>query len=242
MVANRILYVLFFSSLLIITVIPKVSCQNYVPGVVPGDWFNYELNYTYNYHPNIDSLPFYEAAAEAEWNRITITSVFEERISYYVTHHFENGTESNLCEVYFNISSGISHFVEAGTHAFLFVAANLTSSDTIYPNSANPLLFTFNGSYSQTYPEGERQINYIEFSNTYEGITMSGEMHFDQEFGTLTYLYAREYDNSEDYLVRETTMILVDSNKVVIPEFSSWIILTLFLMVPLAVIFYKRRN
>ncbi|MEJ2242795.1 MAG: hypothetical protein P8Y18_11745 [Candidatus Bathyarchaeota archaeon] len=170
-----------------------------------------------------------------------VTSVEGIEIGYKLSAYFENGTILDWLQVQYDLSGESSVTPLTTMHQSPkiqpnFVAANLHHEDTMVLEGED----TFTGSYNKTFSGNELQINY-HFSNiTHEAGSYVSENHYEKLTGAPTYIYEKQHNLDDDYL-EEYSFTLIDSNVSIIPEFSSWIILPLFLIATLAITDYRRK-
>ena len=216
--------------LIILVNIEAVNGQPYLPGVEAGDRFDYKV--TYKCGPDFGGIPLWKLANQSEWMSIIVESVNDSVVDYYVSMHFSNGSDYNLPSAYCDVALGYCETYEVGALLFPFFPANHDSSEQLPGDWGY-----FNGSYIETYPEGDREINYISEEQTFYGPEHI-EMHFDKQLGVLTYVYdnLKKPDGSFRYELDQT---LIASNVFVVPEFG-WAIMPLFLTVALLVFLFQK--
>ena len=221
--------------------------QTYVPGVEPGNWFDYTVTSVFNDSPNLQVPNEFESASEAERMRLTVTSVEEGKIGYCISLHFENGTTLDFPEVSCDVVTGEIDRGDEESMVLLFVASNLDPEDRVRPDVES----YFTGSYMQSFEDEERQINYISQNFSF-GLSIKNEMHFEKVTGAPTYIYQSIYNDTANYLIGEVTISLFDSDTLGIPEsapgndFPTSLLIILIVaslvLIILIVISFRKRN
>jgi hypothetical protein len=205
-----------------------------------GDWFNYEFAYSYNDLENTTIRDF-EIFSEAEYIQVLVTFVEGIEIGYKLSAYFENGTILDWLQFQYDLSgesssTPLTTMYQSPIIEPNFVAANLDPEDTLVLDGEE----SFTGSYNKTFSGNEVQINYQMINITHEAGNYISENHYEKVTGAPTYIYEKENYSDHNYF-REYSITLVDSNVSIIPEFSSWLVLTLFVSFSFVVLITKKK-
>jgi hypothetical protein len=202
-------------------------------GVSEGDVFEYDYQTNFN---SIYSEPSSELLElnQTEWIRVTVTDISGSQITTDVTTHYKNGTEVDT-EGVCDIDTG------ASTGGPPFFSANLNVYDTINPSASDP--YYVNATMVRDYTDGQRETNLLKFEETGEfqdvgEYTRITEYYFDKDTGVLVEYYT---EFSYTGLTSIQSSNLVSSSIWTIPEFPTWIILPLFVIVALSAIAVKKK-
>ncbi|MCK5628557.1 hypothetical protein KAI12_03740 [Candidatus Bathyarchaeota archaeon] len=199
---------IFLLSLSCLFIYPEVSAQTYVPGVASGDWFRYKIDFSSDSSDFLDIAEIWLLGNQSEWMEIVIREVSGTEITFSISFHFANGTDLIYTDwAYWN--------VEGGAGDWVFVASNLGAGDVINPRNDPPT--TFNGTYTQSYPNLERETNYLTVNETTSTGYYYNEYHFDKETGAVTEIFFKE-NNFFESTNSEIRVALTDSSPAIVSE------------------------
>lgn len=204
-------------------------------GVSQGNVFEYDMVSHWS------SLLYSTVPAElvemnqTQWIRATVTGVSGSVISTRVTTHYKNGTE---------VSSDGSCDVETGESSGgpPFIGANLGKGSLVNPSASEK--WYINETVARSYRDGSREANhlnlqYSENSSDIGLFTRSYDYYFDKSTGVLVE-YSSEVSYSGSTSVTQSRV--VSSSVWVIPEFPSFILVPLFIVMTLLVAVAVRRR
>lgn len=217
--------------------ISTVKGQTIVPGVAPGDDFDYHTTSYWTSSDSYASIPSglidINQTLHAE---VRISTVNATNIDTFSAYYAANGTafsgRGNI-----NLLTGTSYgdFVA-------IIGANLNAGDKIHPDGTDGV--TIKETVDRSYESGTRSTNHISNSvrNDTAGYTATRDLYFDKATGMLVEQVERtDVDNP-----RSTTIVtwkIVSASVWSIPEFPVIIALPAFLIATsLAVIAYKKKH
>lgn len=134
-----------------------------LPGVQAGDWAKYDV--ALNYSTNDPNPPMTKPPlGDMEYYKLEVQSVDNTNITYQITMHYRNGTETSMPSS-IDVSSGQTDYGYSSSYGPL-IAANLTAGDQIYLNSVS---VTINATSTGTYAGRQREVNclYMIMNSTY---------------------------------------------------------------------------
>lgn len=215
------------------------SGQTRTVGVSEGDWFLYEVDFSWGSGDPSETIPSWN---DTEGMRITIVAVSGKNVSSQFTYYYRNGTQKTFGG-YVNIETG-----EGDELPMFAVSADLAEHDTVYTSgwwsSAK-----INETIVRTYPGGVRDTNHL-------NITTEFFSELGYQYSSLNYYW----DKPTGILVESTEVVYTEtvegyvtiywlesrlgtSNAWFVPEFPSFLILPLFMITTLlAVIIYRRKG
>ena len=169
-----------------------------IVGVSTGDVFYYEMyGYFESDDPNliIDVPPF--EGNNTEWVRIEINEILKTTICHTYTLKYFNGSQEVIKG---QTSLANDSLVDQDFRGILICSANLKKGEYL-PN----LPLKINNTLIWTYPEGNREVNYIHWTNPDD----FGYCYFDKKTGMLldlnrTHLYINSKTNQ---IVRKTDIV-----------------------------------
>ena len=227
---HRVVQLQLISTLLLSTmIIAAASAQQRTVGVTEGSWFNYEIEVNWNSNdPDAVFPPLefedMEIINATEWATMMITGVSGTNVSVQYLTHYKNGTEE-IEDGYIDVDTG------DGVNATLtIIAANLGANDNIY-TSGDYSTFTINETTTKMYPDGTRNLNYInmtyEYSWTIEEtdhyFVQSTNLYWDKETGVIVENSLEIHNQTGDYLTTWSIVSrLADSSVWTIPEFPAY--------------------
>lgn len=219
------------------TVIERVSSQSRMPGVSSGEWFRYNVLFSWSSDdPNATFPTELEKLKDTEWYQWEVQTVTGSYIRLMVTWHFKNGTE----EVHYGSVDVQDGSQDGDTYlSGLIIATNLTAGDAWYYGSDAKI----NETIVRTYLGESRETNFLSFNitNTAGYLYYYGEIYCDRTTGSFIQWRIespRTYGEELSYGLE-----IMESNVWVIPEISSYLILPSFMFVTLlaAIVFNRRR-
>ena len=240
-------FVLVF--LLSAMVVTAAAAQQRTVGVAEGNWFNYEVDVSWNstdpdaIFPPLD-YEDWESANATEWVKITVIGVSGTNVSVQYLSHFKNGTEE-VGDGYMDVDTG-----DEANATLTVISANLGVNDNIY-TSGNYSTWAINETIARTYPDGVRNTNHINmtYGNSWtENETQyhhyySMNFYWDKETGILVEDSFEFSNQTEEYLTTwSVASIITDSSVWIVPEFPSWSsILVISVILTVTIIGIKRR-
>ncbi len=213
--------------LLMATSVAPVWATEYNPGVSVGQWVKYG-----NY---VVTTPA-ETVISPDWSMIEVVGVSGKEITLRITGAYMNGTaipsEDLTCNIETCMIDGFQRYI---------IAANLNQGDKILNLAVSD---TINKTETRTILGASRSVNILNFTSSYAGQNIRATYIYDKASGMqlgmemeITIIEpAVTYTNS--YSIIDTNIFDCES----IPEFSSWIILPLFMITMLlAAVIYKKK-
>jgi hypothetical protein len=239
---KRLAVVTLLLGLLCFTMVGATFAQTVSPGVSQGNTFTYDVKAFWSSTDANVTVP--DSAVQTnmtDWYRVTITGVSGADISLTTTWHFTNGTE---------VPANGSVNVETGMYQGPFwtiIAGNLNQGDRIHPTGPDQV--TINSTANRDYSSGGRSTNHLSLQFQYydtndptHTYTEYTNTYFDQQTGMLVELDDQQVYSNPSQTVTITWKIQ-DSNVWTVPEFPTWLILPLFMIVTLsAAIAYKKKR
>ena len=228
-------------------IVPILSQDEFTVGVSVGDWFlyegtivEYEADEGVPFPPSI-YVTFLEKINESDWERLTVTDVFQTTITYESVTHYKDGTEETQ-----TFNEDITSWPLVGPITVMAIGANLTVGDEALP----PLMLldwpalTIKETIDMEYEDMTRETNYCEWNTTEAGVN-TFQLYFDKATGILV-----KYMNNitsgvvqEGNVTWESVYELVDSSVWVIPEFpTGTVMLLIFVAVTVCVEVYRRKR
>jgi len=240
-------FVLVF--LLSAMVVTAAAAQQRTVGVAEGNWFNYEVDVSWNstdpdaIFPPLD-YEDWESVNATEWGKITVIGVSGTNVSVQYLSHFKNGTEE-VGDGYMDVDTG-----DEANATLTVISANLGVNDNIY-TSGNYSTWAINETIARTYPDGVRNTNHINmtYGNSWtENETQchhyySMNFYWDKETGILVEDSFEFSNQTEEYLTTwSVASIITDSSVWTVPEFPSWSsIVIISVILTVTIIGIKRR-
>lgn len=243
--SKKIVLLTSFLVFLLFAMVATSSAQLRIPGVYPGDWFEYDdiIAYWSSSDPNATCPEYLMEFNETEGYQMTVTDVSGTNITGQSIRRFKNGTE---------ITSGGYVDVDTGDGenvTMWVISANLGVNDTLYA-SGDYSTWTINETIVRTYPDGVRETNHINqtaeqsMSNGYEiYYYSSANYYWDRSTGILVEMSMEFINQTGDYLTTLSVLLrITESNVWVVPEFFTLTsILLVFIVITTAIGIYKRR-
>jgi hypothetical protein len=243
---QKVVLLHFISAFLLSTMVVTAAAQERTVGVAEGDWFNYEVDSSWNSNdPDVLSPPpvygDWETINATEWVKMKITGVSGTNVSVQYLSHYENGTEE-IEDGYIDVDTG-----DEVNAIFTVISANLGVNDNLY-TSGDYSPWAINETITRTYPDGVRNTNHVnmtyEFSwtinETEHYFLQSVNLYWDKETGVLVEDSFEFYNQTGEYLTTWSAgSKITDSSVWVIPEFpaySSIVVISIILTVSIIAI------
>jgi hypothetical protein len=227
--------------------VPSLAQYDWDVGIDVGDTFKYEGTLVL-WESDGASFPpmmmdFLQTWNESDWLEYTVTDIEELYVTFEVTTHWKNGTETVETKED-NMTSSLSPFViganlEEGDE----IRAAFTSWGTEYPTQF------LNASVMREYASGPKETNVLIYDTAAFGNHYHSEFLFDKATGMRVYFqYATTdaHDMSGNTYSFNATLELIETNVegwTVIPEFpTGTAMLLIFIAVTVCVDIYRRKK
>ena len=247
---KKILLAMLLSVFLLSAItVPSLS-QDVTVGVSVGDTFTYEgtlVKYEADegvpFPPNM-YVTFLEKINVSDWERLTVTDVFETTITFESVTHHKDGTEVTQ-----TFTEDITSWPLVGPLWIMAIGANLTVGDEALPPLAlfNWPAMTIKETVDIEYEDVTRETNYCEWNTTAEdwkaGLN-TFQSYFDKATGILV-KYMNNFTGAaqEGNVAWESVYELVDASIWVIPEFpTGTVMLLMFVAVTVCVDICRRKK
>jgi len=225
--------------------VPALAQYDWDVGIKVGDWFKYKGTlrlWEGDAFPPLllDRLQTWNAS---DWMEYTVTDIEEFIVTFEVTTHWKDGTETvdTLEEDMMNSMNP------------MVIGANLTEGTEIRPETeflGYPVLAKFlNASVMREYESGSRETNVLTYTDDVLGNYYHQEYLFDKETGIRVYYQSNATDvvditeNRYSYIA---TFELIETNVenwIVIPEFpTGTVMLLIFVAITVCVGIYRRKK
>jgi hypothetical protein len=209
-------------------------------GVTSGDVVRYSYTCYFNSNdPHAVPPVSFSAINQTDYFMINVTGVSGDSVSFETVMRGLNGSISTgLCSM--NVGTGMASVMGYGgpTDAsnFYFMARNMGMMGRMFPSS--PLSPTINDTLSLPYSGGSRLTNHFVTSTTANGILVNSDFYFDQVTGMMVKWRMETIQTSGTAQTNATQMMKVtSSNAWVIPEFSTFIVASVFIVgMPVSVV------
>jgi hypothetical protein len=207
-----------------------------IAGVHKGEFYRYaDISLSWNF-PNQPIPSFIANITKIWWSSITILNVYQETVMYESTVQFKNGSATHE-----NITGSVN-----SNNPSWIIAANLREGDILYNDSSRKAWI--NETSQWMYSGGQRNINHVQIASL--GIadeiqyTITNNWYFDQSTG-MTVQYSLQFVNTTGSYAGsgQYETKLVESNAWTIPEFPSYLMPPLLILLTLVtVIVYRGRH
>jgi len=225
--------------------VPALAQYDWDVGIKVGDWFKYKGTlrlWEGDAFPPLllDRLQTWNAS---DWMEYTVTDIEEFIVTFEVTTHWKDGTETvdTLEEDMMNSMNP------------MVIGANLTEGTEIRPETeflGYPVLAKFlNASVMREYESGSRETNVLTYTDDVLGNYYHQEYLFDKETGIRVYYQSNATDvvditeNRYSYIA---TFELIETNVenwIVIPEFpTGTVMLLIFVAITVCAGIYRRKK
>lgn len=209
-------------------------------GVNLGDSFLYNVSYLWESNDPSPQLiwPYKVARLMLEVNTITNTifSVESKRIGWDSLLGFKNGTSQTMEGNYLNVETG-ANSPNAILLPFGCISTNSSEGDLVYTG----VDYRINETVIRTYLDEERYTNHLYVNKQQKNFTM--DAYWDYATGVLVEFSVHQFNESGGYTTQQSLSYqLVDTNLWVVPEFSSFLILSLFMIATLLAALIHRKK
>jgi hypothetical protein len=236
---KKVILLTLVSVFLLSAMVVTSSGQTRTAGVSEGDWFTYDVDFSWLSNDPSETPPI--SWNETERTRVMIVAVSGKNVSSQFTWYYKNGTEKTIGG-YVNIETG-----EGDEMPIFAVSADLGEHDTVYTSgwwsSAK-----INETIVRTYPDGVRDTNHLNistvFSSELSAQASALDYYWDKPTGILVESSEAVVTEADGYVtIHVLKSRITASNAWVVPEFPSILILPLFIITTLlAVIVYRRKH
>jgi len=220
--------------LMILMVTPCFSLPR-IAGVHKGEFYRYaDISLSWNFNQPVPS--FIANVTEIMWSSITILDAYQETVYYESTVQFKNGSTT---------SENVSGSVNSNNPSWI-IATNLRKDDILYNDSSRKAWI--NETLHWMYSGEQRNINHVQIVSLGSAdeiqYTITNDWYYDQSTG-MTVQYSLQFVNTTGSYAGtgkyETK--LVESNAWTIPEFPSYLMPPLLILLTLVtVIVYRGRH
>jgi hypothetical protein len=207
-------------------VIP-VSAVEYNPGVSVGQWVKYG--------DYVVTTPA-ETVFSPDWSMIEVVGVSGKEVTLRITGAYMNGTAIPASEVICNIDVG-----RINEWQRYIIAADLNEGDKILNVAESD---TINKTETRTILGASRSVNILNFTYSAAGQDMTFTYIYDKASG-MNLEFEMKINIIEQAVTYTNSYRIVDTNIFdcePIPEFQSWMILSLLMTATLLVIIIQRRE
>jgi len=230
------------------------SATTRLPGVAPGQFLHYSFNQTVSGN---DTELISHIQQVQGWGKVTVLSVSGANITYQFD--FYNGTTTQSNTAIFDVENGKAN----GSYSpfpYFFIAANLSAGDPIYVGMGDPFYINetmLTVGYLDLQLETDHAKRSFNQTNTEDyvsgyivSITVTMQGYWERRTGIMLDYHVEINSSRSDgadgvlatHLVRRILILSALPSPPVIPEFPSFLILPLFMIVTLlAVMIYKKR-
>lgn len=228
-------------------IVPALSQYDWDVGIEVGDTFKYKGTLVLwegdGSFPPTSSLEYLQTYNESDWLEYKVTDVEELIVTFEVTTHWKNGTEtvSTLEE---NMTS---------TTPLTVIGANLTEGTEIRPENTffgQPMpARCLNASIMREYESGPKETNVMIWDWNFFDVVYHYEYLFDKETGIRVYFQSSAtdaFDMSENIFSYNATLELIETNMegwTVIPEFpTDTVMLLIFVAVTVSICILQKKT
>jgi hypothetical protein len=226
-------------------------------GVSVGDTFKYTYTLEFNSTNSTDlTLPtmidsLLEQARAIEWEKMTILSISGTNVTAQTQLHFENGTEKT------GISTSDIAIGQGNLTQFL-IASNLSQNDPIYTTNSGQDIQIINETIMRDYQSTDRQVNHqsiiSDYNVTQEEAALlnlssfqqhnTEDIFWDRQIGVLVEMSYNMVTQSPTFNANiSLNLNLIESNRLVIPEFPTIAHIALVILASgAAIAIYKRKK
>lgn len=214
----------------------NVAAQTRTVGVNVDDWFKYTITVRGNSSSLNNTYDVFK------WMKVQITGVSGTNVTGQTTIHYQNESETTN-DGWVDVETGNGGGSSGGLTGFV-LAANLGVGDTIYTNPIPlPGSITINSTADRTYPGGARATNHAQYTSNSASGSLVLDYYWDKLTGAMVETdYNITAQQGADTVVMSLQYILADSGAWVVPEFSSMLMLALFVTFTLVAVIYKRKQ
>ena len=220
--------------LMILMVTPCFSLPR-IAGVHKGEFYRYaDISLSWNFSRPIPS--FLANITQIWWSSITILNVYQETVAYESTVQFKNGSTTRE-----NISGSVN-----SNNPSWIIATNLREGDILYNDSSRKAWI--NETLQWMYSGEQRNINHVQIVSLGSAdeiqYTITNDWYYDQLTG-MTVQYSLQFVNTTGSYAGsgQYETKLVDSNAWTVPEFPSYLMPPLLILLTLVtVIVYRGKH
>jgi hypothetical protein len=229
---SRLILPAFLFMILMVT--PCFSLPR-IAGVHKGEFYRYaDISLSWNFNQPVPS--FIANITEILWSSITILDVYQETVNYESAVQFKNGSATRE-----NISGSVN-----SNNPSWIIAANLGQGDILYNDSSRKAWI--NETLQWMYSGGQRNINHVQIASLGNAdeiqYSITNDWYYDQLTG-MTVEYSLKFVNTTGSYAGsgQYETKLVESNAWTIPEFPSYLMPPLLILLTLVtVIVYRGRH
>jgi len=217
--------------LLMATFIAPVRAAEYNPGVSVGQWIKYG-DYVINTPAGTITSP--------DWTMIEVVGVSGKEVTLRTTGAYMNGTAIPPSDLLCNIET---HQVNEGLWVSqnYLLAANLNQGDKTLNEADAP---TINTTETRTILGTSRTVNILNITNSYPGQNIKTIIIYEQASG-MSLSWEMEITIIEQAVTYTSSYSIIDTNIFdvePIPEFQSWMLLSLFMTATTLVVIIQKRK
>jgi hypothetical protein len=217
--------------LLMAAFVAPVSAVDYNPGVSVGQWIKYG-DYVINTPAGTITSP--------DWSMIEVVGVSGKEVTLRTTGAYMNGTAIPPSDLLCNIET---HQVNEGLWVSqnYLLAANLNQGDKTLNEADAP---TINTTETRTILGTSRTVNIINITNSYPGQNIRSVVIYDQASG-MSLSWEMEITIIDQAVTYTSSYSIIDTNIFdvePIPEFQSWMLLSLFMTATIMVVIIQKRK
>jgi hypothetical protein len=242
------LIVLLSGFLLSEMTVPALSQYDWEVGVEVGDTFRYVG--TIHLWGGTSSFPpiyleYLQTYYESDWLEYTVMDINAENVTFDVTTHWKNGTET-VATMTDNMTSSMSMMV---------IGASLTEGIEIRAEYTDPTWGIYyatrilNASVMREYESGPKETNVLIYDQNIFGNIFHYEYQWDKETGIRVYSQESTTDSLDMYgdtFTYNVTLELIETNVedwTVIPEFpTGTVMLLVFIAISVSIELYRRKK
>jgi hypothetical protein len=217
--------------LMILMITPCFSLPR-IAGVQKGEFYRYaDISLSWNFNQPVPS--FIANITEIAWSSITILNVYQETVMYESAVQFKNGSTTRE-----NITGSVN-----SNNPSWIIATNLEKDDVLYNDSSRKAWI--NETLQWMYSSGQRNINHVQIVSLGSAdeiqYTITNDWYYDQLTG-MTVEYSLKFVNTTGSYAGsgQYETKLVESNAWTIPEFTSYLMPPLLILLTLVIVLVHR--
>jgi hypothetical protein len=217
--------------LMILMITPCFSLPR-IAGVQKGEFYRYaDISLSWNFNQPVPS--FIANITEIAWSSITILNVYQETVMYESAVQFKNGSATRE-----NITGSVN-----SNNPSWIIATNLEKDDVLYNDSSRKAWI--NETLQWMYSSGQRNINHVQIVSLGSAdeiqYTITNDWYYDQLTG-MTVEYSLKFVNTTGSYAGsgQYETKLVESNAWTIPEFTSYLMPPLLILLTLVIVLVHR--
>jgi hypothetical protein len=156
---------------------------DYTVGVRSGDWIKYG-QFIVNWTGNGTEPSYITDEKKIDWARIDVENVSGTTVTFNVTTHYNNGTQTN--------QSDTEDVANKSMTGFFLIASNLKSGDRITNGTISSII---SQTTTGTYAGATRNVNLVNTTTTgYGNLTITSRIYWDQSTGIMVEAYTKAPD------------------------------------------------